>query len=382
MLSNYIGSGGIVIPPFFIYNSDMTDIKEFENQIAIVIPSYEPDERFVKLLKDIREEYNGHIIVVNDGSDSSYTHYFDEASALNCEVITHHVNMGKGRGLKNAFNYILNTYPDMIGCVTADSDGQHLPKDIYRIMKELYDYRDCLIMGCRDFDADNVPNKSRVGNKVTRNICRFFCGVNTSDTQTGLRGISREFMKRLLTVDGDRFEFETRMLIESKDNFPIREVSIETVYDSKENHQSHYNPIKDSIRIGKIFAVVFAMFLVSSLSSTMVDLIIFHMLVPVIEPFTALYYVAICTVIARVFSAIYNYMINYMWVFKSKADHRKSAVRYFILAVIQMTLSAIFTTILVRMFGGVVETVLKAIVDVTLFFFSYIIQRTIVFKRD
>lgn len=38
-------------------------------------------------------------------------------------------------------------------------------------------------------------------------------GLDISDTQTGLRGIPANFMKSLLEVRGDRFEFETRMLI-------------------------------------------------------------------------------------------------------------------------------------------------------------------------
>ena len=75
-------------------------------------------------------------------------------------------------------------------------------------------------------------------------------------------------MNELLEVPGERFEFETQMLIESVDRYPIIEVPIETIYDSKENHQSHFNPFRDSIKIYKILAKQFVRYLISSLSSS------------------------------------------------------------------------------------------------------------------
>lgn len=356
------------------------DISKFENKIALIIPAYEPDERFIELLKDIRKDFTGNIVVVNDGSGKEYDHFYEVAKEYGCDIVIHYENMGKGRSLKDAFNYALINYPDLIGCVTADSDGQHVPNDIYRCMDALYNNPECFILGCRDFSGDDVPFRSKLGNGTMKILCRFMCGIKVADTQTGLRGISKDFMRKLLNVRGERFDFETRMLIAAKDNFETKELFIETVYESKNNHKSHFNTIKDSIPIARIFATVFLGFLLSSVSSTVIDLWLFHMLCPIFKAMNPVYYIAMAVVCARVVSAVYNYMINYKLVFKSSSNHLKAALRYFVLALIQMTLSAVLTTVGARLLQGVSETLIKAIIDGLLFFASFCIQRSIVFK--
>ena len=41
-------------------------------QILIIIPAYEPDERLLKLLTGIQEDSVGFVIIVNDGSGSGH----------------------------------------------------------------------------------------------------------------------------------------------------------------------------------------------------------------------------------------------------------------------------------------------------------------------
>lgn len=355
------------------------DIKEFEKKIALIIPAYEPDGELPALIKKVRESYQGIIIVVNDGSGSEYDTYYNEVISQGCDVLSHYRNMGKGRALKNAFNYCLTNYPEIIGCVTADSDGQHTPEDIFRCMKELYDNGNSLILGCRDFSGDNVPVNSKIGNNFMRFTSGFLCGIKVSDTQTGLRGIPKAFMADLLSVKGERFEFETWMLVEAKDKYPFKEITIDTVYDSVDEHKTHFNAIKDSWKIVKILLGVFVKFLFASLSSSIIDLILFTLICPLIEPYSALYYVTVATVIARVISASYNYIVNYKIVFKSEKDHKKSTVKYLSLAVIIMCLSALFITISSRAFPFINKTVMKAIVDCILFLLSYAVQRRFIF---
>lgn len=60
-------------------------------------------------------------------------------------------------------------------------------------------------------------------------------------------------MKQLLKVKGERFEFETNMLLETKTKkIPIVEVPIRTIY-LEENKTSHFNPVRDSVKIYLIF---------------------------------------------------------------------------------------------------------------------------------
>ena len=98
-----------------------------EKRIPVIIPAYEPDEKMIRLLQTLQESGIERIVVVDDGSGKEYRNLFEQAKQLGAIVLTHAVNLGKGRALKTAFNEVLNRYPEAIGAITADSDGQHTP---------------------------------------------------------------------------------------------------------------------------------------------------------------------------------------------------------------------------------------------------------------
>jgi putative flippase GtrA len=304
--------------------------------------------------------------------------------------------MGKGRALKTAFNYCLNEYEDLIGVITADSDGQHTSGDIRKCMdalikacaheKALDRYNDSvedacngevLILGVRDFNESGIPARSVFGNKTTSRVMKLLLGLSISDTQTGLRGISVPFMKYLLTENGERFEFETNMLIATKElGIKIVEVPIKTIY-LEENKSSHFNPILDSIRI----YAVFVKFLFSSLSSSVVDIVMFSIFCGMLRNVpVAIGYVMLATILARVISAIYNFLINYKVVFKGKGSKGKAALRYLILAICIMLLSGGLVTFFTGLLPMVPEFVVKIPVDCVLFLLSFVVQREIVYK--
>lgn len=349
--------------------------------IYIIIPSYEPDEKLLKLLKNLTDLNIKRIILVNDGSSPKYDSFFNIArDRYNCIVLTHPENKGKGRALKTAFKYILQNGNNIVGCITADSDGQHTVSDIIQIMQALIENPNKLILGCRNFNSDNVPIKSKFGNNCTKKVMHFLYGMNISDTQTGLRGIPYAFLQKLLNVSGEGFEFETNMLVESKNSFSIMEVPIETVYDSKEEHKTHFNPVKDSLKIYSIFIKRIFGFLLSSLSSSILDLTLFTLFVHLLrESFAA--YIIIATLIARVISAIYNYTINHYFIFKSKEQYIYSLPKYAFLAVCIMVSSGLLVTGGTRIFPLVPEVFIKLPVDIGLFIVSYSVQRSCVFKQ-
>ncbi len=349
--------------------------------IPVIIPAYEPDEKLLILLNHLKEAGIRNMIVVDDGSGSDYQALFARAEATEgCTVLHHAVNLGKGRALKTAFNACLLRFPTQCGCVTADSDGQHTPQDILACMKKLWENPEALVLGCRNFDAADVPMRSSFGNKCTRKVFRYLVGLSVSDTQTGLRAIPASFMKSLMNVRGERFEYETNMLIETKNmSVPILEVPVETIY-LEENKTSHFNPIKDSIRI----YMIFGKFLFSSLSSSVLDLALFGLFCKILRAasgiWTGLPYIVGATILARIISAIYNFLLNYKVVFQSSANLAAAAAKYFALAVCQMLCSAFLVNELFGLFGGY-EVAVKIPVDVLLFFLSFVIQREFVYRK-
>ncbi len=348
------------------------------NTIPIVIPAYEPDNKLIGLIDELKDAALFPIIVVNDGSDKEkFGKIFDEAKERGALVVEHAVNMGKGRALKSAFNFCLNEYPDLVGVITADSDGQHTSSDIKKCKDALIAEPDTLVLGVRDFDESGIPARSVFGNKTTSRVMKLLTGMSISDTQTGLRGISAEFMKYLLTEKGERFEFETNMLLDTKElGIRIVEVPIKTIY-LEENKSSHFNPIKDSIRI---YAVFFK-FMFSSLSSAVVDVLMFHIFCTVFRNVpVAIGYIMLSTILARIISATYNFTINYKVVFKSDEGKAKAALKYGTLAVFIMLASGGLVSFLHGLVPGSPEFLVKIPVDCLLFFVSFYVQREIVYK--
>ncbi|MFR5870007.1 MAG: glycosyltransferase, partial [Acutalibacteraceae bacterium] len=102
-------------------------------QSVVLIPSLNPDEKLIRLLEGLHELDIRDILLVDDGSKPETKHYFEQARQMGCRVVTHAVNLGKGRALKTGFNAFLNLFPDRPGVVMADADGQHSPQDILKV---------------------------------------------------------------------------------------------------------------------------------------------------------------------------------------------------------------------------------------------------------
>ena len=348
--------------------------------VPIIIPAYEPDERMVTLFEGLTAAHMGPYVVVDDGSGTSYASIFEQVRSLVANdgtVLVHETNRGKGAALKTAFSHVLEHFPDAIGVVTADSDGQHVPDCIARVRQALEDDPDALVMGVRTFDGDDVPWKSRMGNHITSRVFGALTGLKVSDTQTGLRGISRALMKDCLDLPGDRFEFETQMLTCAHETTHVVEVPIKTIYDSKENHQTHFNAVKDSWRIYRSLLRQPLTYAISSLTCSVTDVGAFALLCAGLRGIGG--YVAISTVLARLASGTLNYVLNSRLVFRSKKKDTVSAPRYVALALIIMALSASLTTIGTVLLPIVPEVVVKVFVDVFLFILSYVVQRQFVF---
>lgn len=81
------------------------------------------------------------------------------------------------------------------------------------------------------------------------------------------------------------------------------------------------------------------------------------------------------------FLLTYNCAMNYKVVFNSNEKILSAVSKYIFLAIIQMSLSAIFVIGGVKILAPISEVVVKIVVDTVLFFVSFYIQRKYVFKK-
>ncbi|MGI6696425.1 MAG: GtrA family protein [Christensenellales bacterium] len=356
-------------------------------QSVILIPSLHPDEKLGLYVQALVEHGFSRIVVVDDGSGPNYAHYFEALKANpQCRVLGYAENQGKGHALKHGIRYILEHFPEAPGVITADSDGQHTAEDCLRVAGEMLRDPSRLVLGVRDFSQAHVPAKSMLGNRLTTFFFALLYGRWVSDTQTGLRGISRQIMPRMLDIPGERFEYEMNMLIYCAGwHIDFAKVPIDTIY-LEENKGSHFRPFHDSVRIYAQLFRNFFKFASASMLSTLLDMGLFTLLDKAILslafPWDAgqggFQHVLLATAIARVCSALFNYKVNKVFVFRiSKC--KGALPRYALLVAVVLLASAALVNAL-NQWLSIDRTLAKVFVDALLFFVNYRIQKSWVFK--
>ena len=365
----------------------MAQETDCRSMMAIVLPSLDPDVKFEKVVDGLVEAGFAHIVIVDDGSDPARRHFFEEAAAKpGCTVLTHEVNRGKGRALKTAFYYVLESLPEIEGVITIDGDGQHLLEDIRACGDRMLENPEHVVLGCRDFNLPGIPPRSVAGNKTTSRFFRLLFGIRLSDTQTGLRAIPVRYLETFCCMEGERFEYETNMLLYMKRmGIGFLEQPIATVYDP-DDYSSHYNAVKDSLRISMVMLRFLCggsgfRYAVSAVLSWVLDNGIYLLLMSF---FAATVEAAspVSQILARIVSSLFNFNMNDRFVFRNKENHLEAMGRYYALCVPQTLISTVCLTGLVEAMNirvPIIAVLFKILIELILFVVSYYIQKKWVF---
>lgn len=360
-----------------------------EKEIAgmvILIPSLEPDERLITYIRSLSENGFQHIVVVDDGSGAGYQAVFQKLESVPGTVVLHHeVNRGKGVALKTGYRYILDHLPEAAGIITADSDGQHTVADCIRLARRLQDGKKAVYLGSRDFTLPQVPPKSKSGNRITSLVFRALYGQYLPDTQTGLRAFRREELPFMLEVEGQRYEYEMKVLIACRRaGIPMIPVTIETIYE-QDNAGTHFHPIRDSWRIYKVILGSFFRFMGVSLFCFAVDQLLAGLLRELLLPALGLsaktfWNTQISGWGARLVSSVINFRLNRKLVFHAEDTGRSAAVRYAVLCIGIICVSNLGVWLLGL--AGLSGWLAKILMDTVLYIVSYSMQDRWVFRKE
>lgn len=338
--------------------------------MKILIPAYQPNDKLIELIENLKKSCDFPIIIIDDGSGEKYSKIFDKAKSLNCEVISYPENHGKGYALKTGIQY-LKEISETEGFVSADADGQHLPKDIINIANTLLDKNLDLVIGTRDFSLPEIPLRNKFGNKCSILVFNAMTGLDLNDTQTGLRAYSSKLFDLLLETDGNRYEYEFNFILRiSEEDINYTQVQIETIYDG--NKSSHFRPIKDSVLIYKPVAKFF----VSSILSAIIDFVLLFVFKRITNNLLQ------SVVLARIISSLFNFIVNRNIVFNKKTGKLSSHfVKYYSLALVILALNYLSLHLLNEVIGMPL-VIAKIIVEIILYTLSFIAQKRMVFKDN
>ncbi|MCX6623921.1 MAG: bifunctional glycosyltransferase family 2/GtrA family protein [Acidobacteria bacterium] len=299
----------------------------------LLIPAYLPGEELRGLVDAVLaragELLNG-VVVVDDGSGPGYRALFAGIAALpGVTVLRHAVNLGKGAALKTGFNHAMLTWPEAAGIVTADADGQHGVDDILNVARYLAGHPDEIVLGVRGFTGA-VPLRSRIGNTLTRYVFQVFTGLKVTDTQTGLRGWPARYCLAALPIPINGYDFELECLMEARENhgFKVTQLPIMTIY-MDGNKGSHFNPVRDSLRI----YFVFVRYCGASLAAAFVDSLFFY----IAWHFSGR--LAWSQVAGRLAALLIAFTLQRKLVFRSNVGMGRSLAKYLVLLVVMGVVS-------------------------------------------
>ena len=347
----------------------------------IVIPALEPGDGLCAYIRELQQRICASVLVVDDGSGDASRHIFDRIGEMKgCAVLRHGHNRGKGRALKTAFAYVEEHAGQESRIVCVDCDGQHAPEDVEYLLGLAAVESGTLILGARDFSEEGVPFRSLFGNRAVSFLFWLVCGKWFRDTQTGLRAFDGSLLELMREIPGERFEYETQMLVScAKNGVPIIDRPIRTIYEDG-NAGSHFRPFRDSVSVLRALFSELIRFASSSLVCAALDVLLFW---SVLEALTAgagdggFRKIAAATGTARIVSAGLNYVLNRSYVFHSD---RKALSRYLVLCAALAAASAVLVFALSRFVP--VTPVWKVFCDTVLFFVSYRIQKIWVFAGE
>ncbi|MCX5698241.1 MAG: DUF2062 domain-containing protein [Candidatus Omnitrophica bacterium] len=214
------------------------------SDIWCVIPVFNNKSTVKEVALGCRK-YLEHILVVDDGSaDADIKALFKNSDI---QVLKHPKNLGKGRAIRTALDFIQKQAGKFM--LTIDADGQHYPQDIDKFISLLKEDQTSIIIGCRDFKQNNIPGKSQFGRAFSNFWLRLETGAVIGDTQSGLRCYPVKYLSQIKT-SGNYYDFETEILTRASwSGLKIREVPINVFYPEPSLRVSSFHPFIDNLRI-------------------------------------------------------------------------------------------------------------------------------------
>src|SRR5665647_2463503 len=219
---------GIVNSPQCISQNEYLLSKSTSPQhVTVILPAYN-EEVSIGSVVLLTRFYADKVIVVDDGSSDRTAEIARKAGA---EVIIHEVNTGKGGALKTGFEAVVCMGADVV--VTMDSDGQHNPAEIPKLVVPIIKGDFDMVNGSRYLNSMNktTPAYRRVGQMILDRFTNINSGLKVTDSQSGFRAFSAA------TIDIFRFKaqgmaIESEMLADAgKAGVRITEVDIGVRYD-------------------------------------------------------------------------------------------------------------------------------------------------------
>ncbi len=210
------------------------------DRYCVIIPALNAARSIGDVVQQIKRQ-GLPVVVVDDGSRDQTAAIAAQQGAL---VISHLRNEGKGRALRTGFDYAIRSQYD--GVVTLDSDGQHDPQEILRLIREGETQHAGMVIGNRMLTGVSMPRARHWTNVMMSRFISVLSRQRIPDSQCGFRVIRKEVLISV-PLRARRYDLETELVLGAAHRrWKIISVPIRTIYPT--HHVSHIQPVPDTFR--------------------------------------------------------------------------------------------------------------------------------------
>ncbi len=192
--------------------------------VYIILPAFNEEQTIGRVITGLKHQGFRNIIVVDDGSTDRTSEFAKSEGAV---VYRHIINRGLGGAIGTGLQAALNSGATTM--VTFDSDGQHDPKDVRKVIRPILNKKADVVIGSRMLNRKDMPWNKKLANSIGNLMTWLLFGVYITDSQSGLRAFSREAAQKI-EIKTNRMEVSSEILKEVKQNdLKIKEVPIKMI---------------------------------------------------------------------------------------------------------------------------------------------------------
>lgn len=224
-------------------------ISSHEGSVLVCIPAFNEAKKIVEIINKSKK-YADAVIVYDDGStDDTYA----LATTAGATVIRSPKNAGYGTAIRALFQAAREQNADIM--ITLDSDGQHDPDQIPRLIETLRTQNFDIVIGSRFLtkdDKEKVPKFRGLGIRTITKLTQSASYSGLTDSQSGFRAYNRNALTKINLFE-DGMAVSTEILLRAREkNLSATEVPITINYQTEDT--STHNPITHGV--GVLYSVL------------------------------------------------------------------------------------------------------------------------------
>ncbi len=237
--------------------------------LLVIIPVHNEAANLPTLLPLLKREcrtLNADIVAINDASSDDSAKILAEHGIL---TLTHSTQMGYGITIQTGYKYCYRKGYKYL--IQLDGDGQHDPRCLLSILKELQSGQSDIVIGSRFLHKDNIlfePSNPLyygtffrwVGINLFRLVLLCLCLRRITDPTSGYIGFNRSVLKFLC---GKSFPFDypdaDMIMTFLKNGFRLKEIPV-YMYHNAKLHSLHRG-CRPIWYVVKVFIAIFIAFI-------------------------------------------------------------------------------------------------------------------------